>query len=87
MYFSIRLALARILSQVYPNVPDFLILDELTAKLSENNRDQLVSVITRILEKEYKQILLTSHHNLRNIFDHTLQVTIRDEVTSATVLE
>ena len=86
-YFAVRLALSRILSEVYPNVPDFIILDELTAKLSEGNRDKLASYIAQHLKKEYSQILLTSHQTLRNIFDHTIQVTMDNDVTTAKVVE
>lgn len=84
VYFSLRLAISRIMRQRFPNIPDFLILDELTGRLSAKVCESLTATIASVLKKEFNQIFITSHVPLRNIFDKTIQITMEREGSVAT---
>lgn len=81
-YLAVRVAVGEAVAETGGGV-DFLILDELTANLSPNRRDDLVRVIGKVLRLRYPQIAMVSHASMREVFDREIAVEVRNGVSLA----
>jgi exonuclease SbcC len=86
VFLSIRIAITQVLNAVNNNKVDFLILDEVTGNLSPDKRDSLTKLINTLLRKNFNQVFMVSHVELRDIFNTTLLVKKIEGVSEVTVL-
>lgn len=70
---SIRLALAHLLSRKNKIISSIIILDEVFGALDEFNKDKVVHVLN-YLKKQFEQIFVISHTNIKDAFNFLLWV-------------
>jgi len=85
-FIAVRVAVSQIIASDRDVKIDYLVLDEGMGNLSPKNRDNLVVLINKILRKVFPQIILTSHTEIPEIFDRTIQVEVDGDVSKARVL-
>jgi len=85
-YIAVRVAVSQIIAAARDIKVDCLVLDEGMGNLSPKNRDNLVRMINKVLRKIFPQVILTSHTELPEIFDRTIQVEVDGDVSKARVL-
>jgi len=84
-FISIRVAIAQIVAEDSPITVDFLVLDEVLGNLSPKRRDDLVRLINKTLRKVFPQLILVTHTTMPDIFDKTIEVSMRNDVSSVAV--
>ena len=86
MFLSIRVALMQIINATKNNKVDFLLLDEIAGNLSDSKREILARLTNSLLRKLFAQIFVVSHVELKDIFDESVYVTKRNDVSEIKVL-
>jgi DNA repair exonuclease SbcCD ATPase subunit len=74
VYLSVRIAMSIVLSNIKNNNIKFLVLDEIAGNLDPDKRDILAGVVDGMLRQMYEQVFVTSHVELPDVFDSTINV-------------
>jgi len=85
-FISVRVAVAQIIAEDSAINVDFLVLDEAMGNLSPKSRDNLVRLVNKSLRKIFPQLILVTHTVIPEIFDRSIEVTMKDSVSSIRVL-
>lgn len=86
-YFSIRTAIAHLLTDARAKGLGAMFLDELTTHLDAEARNTLVQTVREVMLKSRHQVFMTSHAPLRNMFDASIQVKIENGISKAVIVE
>lgn len=72
---AVRLGLSKVRNSIKQNSLNFLLLDELAGHLSEDHRENLVTLLNKLMDR-YKQIIVINHTPLRDqgFFNQSIKV-------------
>jgi len=86
MGLSIRVALAKIISDTFATGPSFLILDEVAGNVDEDIRNMLATLTDKVLKNFFSQVFVVSHAEIKDIFSVTMRAEVVNGSSEISVL-